>query len=138
MNRRTLQQLSRTRQREATALLEAGHHSGAYYLLGYAVECALKSCIARETRQHDFPDRRLAQQAQTHDVQQLVRVAGIEIDLEADMKISTALNINWAIVKDWSSEARYRDDITDVEARDLMRACTARGAGVLPWIRKRW
>jgi HEPN domain-containing protein len=30
-------------------LLEAGLYAGAYYLAGYAVECALKACIAKKT-----------------------------------------------------------------------------------------
>lgn len=41
-------------------LLTAGMPEGAYYLAGYAVECALKSCIARRTQEHDFPDKKLA------------------------------------------------------------------------------
>src|SRR3712207_6924003 len=42
---------------EARALLDAGFPDGAYYLAGYGVECGLKACIARQTRQHDFPPR---------------------------------------------------------------------------------
>src|SRR5262249_10273775 len=56
MTRADLQQLSRLRRREARVLLDAGHSAGAYYLVGYAVECALKACIARSTRRYDFPE----------------------------------------------------------------------------------
>jgi hypothetical protein len=47
MNRNDLQNLSRLREKEAKVLLDNGCFAGAYYLLGYAVECALKACIAK-------------------------------------------------------------------------------------------
>jgi len=50
--------LSRIRLQEAKALLSLDFDDGAYYLAGYAVECALKACIAKETRRHEFPDRK--------------------------------------------------------------------------------
>ena len=56
MNRVDFQGLSRLRIREARALLRLGEWAGAYYLAGYAVECALKSVISKGTRRHDFPD----------------------------------------------------------------------------------
>jgi HEPN domain-containing protein len=46
MHRNDLMRLSRLRIREARVLLEAGEFPGAYYLAGYAVECALKACVA--------------------------------------------------------------------------------------------
>jgi HEPN domain-containing protein len=49
MNRDTLQRISNQRRREVAVLLEAGLYAGAYYLAGYAVECALKACIAKKT-----------------------------------------------------------------------------------------
>ena len=49
MNRRDLQQLADDRVLDAEALLNAGRWAAAYYLSGYAVECALKARIARQT-----------------------------------------------------------------------------------------
>ena len=46
MNRADFQRLADVRIDEAGVLLAAGRWSGAYYLAGYAVECALKACIA--------------------------------------------------------------------------------------------
>lgn len=57
MNRRDFQELARVRLREAGALLRARHYDGAYYLAGYAVECALKACLARKVRRHEFPPK---------------------------------------------------------------------------------
>ena len=56
MNRQDFQALARVRLEEAKALRDAGRPAGAYYLAGYTVECALKACIAKRTREHDFPN----------------------------------------------------------------------------------
>ncbi|HLF84399.1 MAG TPA: HEPN domain-containing protein [Blastocatellia bacterium] len=63
MNRNDLKLLAVTRLREAKVLLANGEYSGAYYLAGYVVECALKACIAKRTKRHDFPDRKIANKA---------------------------------------------------------------------------
>jgi HEPN domain-containing protein len=57
MNRIDFQKVAETRLQESKALLAAGFPEGAYYLAGYAVECALKACIAKRTREHDFPEK---------------------------------------------------------------------------------
>ncbi len=53
MNRTDLQKLSNIRIREAKVLFAAGEHSGAYYLAGYAIECALKACFAKGVKRYD-------------------------------------------------------------------------------------
>jgi len=58
MDRRALQELSRVRLKEARALAAVGLFDGSYYLAGYAVECALKACIAKGTRRFEFPDKK--------------------------------------------------------------------------------
>lgn len=60
MNRLDFQRLAELRLSESTALLAAGFPDGAYYLAGYAMECALKACIAKRTREYDFPEKILA------------------------------------------------------------------------------
>lgn len=138
MDRSDLQNLSRQRRREAAALLRARHFSGAYYLVGYAVECAFKACIAKQTRRFDFPSKQIAPKVFVHDLQVLVKLAGLAADLDRDLKANAALQVNWAIVKDWSEESRYDLSITRAQARDLYSACTSRKNGVLPWVRQRW
>jgi len=138
MNRLELQAISRQRKREAAALLHAGLFPGACYLAGYAVECALKACIAKQTKRHDFPDKHLANECWTHDLQKLVQLAGLGPDLNKDMNASPALQVNWAIVKDWDEGLRYDVTITAAQARDLYSACTRRRSGILSWIRRKW
>ena len=50
--------LSETRLEEARLLLKGRRHLGAYYLAGYAVECALKACIAKQRKRFEFPPKR--------------------------------------------------------------------------------
>lgn len=45
MNRVDFRQLAGLRIAEAKVLLDNNLYAGAYYLAGYAVECALKACI---------------------------------------------------------------------------------------------
>lgn len=55
LNRETLQLLANGRVDEAAVLLQHKRWTGAYYLTGLGVECALKACLARAVQQHDFP-----------------------------------------------------------------------------------
>jgi HEPN domain-containing protein len=137
MTRDNFHKVSTLRLQEADALLTAGHYPGAYYLIGYAVECALKACVAKQVKQYDFPDKKLANEAFTHDLEELIRVAGLAPDFETDRNADPELDLNWAIVKDWSETARYEVGITEHQARELYTASTGRN-GVLPWVRKRW
>ena len=75
MNRRTLQTLARDRLADARALLRAHRYAAAYYMAGYAVECALKACITKHVNRHDFPDKKLATDSYTHDLNRLVTAA---------------------------------------------------------------
>jgi len=132
LTRSDLQELTRTRLREARALLKAHHYHGAYYLTGYAVECALKACIARTTKRYDFPDKKVVNHSYTHDIEKLLRTAGLQSILNEEKVVR-----NWAIVKDWNEESRYEFREAK-EARGLYSAVTSRRYGVLTWIRKFW
>ena len=138
MNRGIFQQISEIRRRDAVTLLKARQYSGAYYLIGYAVECALKACVAKQVRRYDFPDRKLANEVFTHDLEKLMSLAGLAPELKKEMEVNKPLELNWAVVKDWSESSRYEIGITEAQARDLYSACTARRDGMLNWVRRRW
>lgn len=138
MKRADFQEISVLRVREARVLLDASHYAGAYYLMGYALECAFKACIAKQFQRHDLPDRKFVADTYTHSLGRLLRLAGLEAALDTDMKTDPHLQVNWTVVKDWSETSRYDIGITEQDARDLYSACTARRHGVLPWIRRRW
>ncbi len=109
MNKVDLQQLADIRIAEAASLLglTTPMPDGAYYLAGYAVECALKARIAGMYGQHDWPEKKFVSECHTHNILTLVRLAGLEVDLAADSKSNIDLALNWSIVKDWNERDRY-------------------------------
>lgn len=127
MNRFDFQELAELRIREGKVLLDGGYHSGAYYLLGYAVECALKACILRQIRSGELPDRGFERNFYQHNLNSLLEYSGLKSGLTSDPD----RNINWGVVKDWSEQARYDSTITDSRARDFYAAVTDSTSGVL-------
>ncbi|MBI2909725.1 MAG: DNA-binding protein [Chloroflexi bacterium] len=137
MNRQQFKDVARLRVVEARVLLDAGQWAGAYYLIGYAVECGLKACVAKQVKQYDFPDRKVAAEAFTHDLEKLMRVAGSAPEFDGDRKANQALDLSWGIVKDWSEAVRYEVGITAAQAWGLYSACTGKD-GILPWVKRKW
>jgi hypothetical protein len=137
VNREELQQISRMRLQDARVLLQSGNFEGAYYLCGYAIECGLKACIAKQTKRHDFPDRKTVADSYTHDLARLVRVAGLDPALNQEIQTDAVFSGYWTVVKDWSEDSRYQRR-TAQEARDLYQAISDRRHGVWPWIRRHW
>ena len=135
-DRATFQQLAETRMSEARSLLENGHPSGAYYLAGYALECALKARIAKEFRKHEIPELKKLQNIYTHDLSALLSIAGLKEDLEAEKQTASDIYQRWEIVKTWSEGARYKVWTMDV-ALAIVRAIDGDG-GILEWLRNRW
>src|SRR5882762_8203261 len=73
-DRATFQQLAESRLAEARLLLANGLPSGAYYLAGYAIECALKAIIAADFRATEIPDPKYVRDIYTHDLSALFRL----------------------------------------------------------------
>lgn len=137
MNRADLRTMAEVRIREARVLLSRRCYDGAYYLTGYAVECALKACIAKKTKRYDFPEKRIVNDSYTHDLPQLIKVSGLQGSLDSEMRRDPVFEVNWAIVKDWNEGSRYtRHDAQ--AARSLIEAVTDRRHGVLRWLRRHW
>jgi HEPN domain-containing protein len=137
LDRKDLQELSRVRLKEAKALLAMGLHDGAYYLAGYAVECALKACIARQTLRYEFPDRDKVMKGWTHELNKLVSVAGLADELHDRAQRDFDFRTNWGIVAAWSAESRYRRHRPE-SAQEFVRAVDERRHGVIRWIKLHW
>jgi HEPN domain-containing protein len=136
LTRKDFQRLADLRARDAGSLSKSGNQQGAYYLAGYAVECALKACIAKKTRRHEFPPKRkYIDEIYQHDLNILLKRAGLEEQLDKDMQANEALAANWNTVKVWTEESRYR--VSGLGGKDLYAAITGTD-GVLPWIKKLW
>lgn len=137
MNRYDFQQLADVRVRETEALLNVGLWSGAYYLAGYAVKCAIKSCIAKLNREFDFPNKETVLKSYSHDLETLAGVAGILKQLQTEYKSNPVLRSNWLTVILWSEQARYVM-MDQLSALSLFAAVTDSPDGVLSWVRARW
>lgn len=138
MNRNDFQELAQVRIEETQILLDQGKSDGAYYLAGYAVECALKACICKLAKEYDLPPKaKVINDYYSHVIEALVRVAGLSLRRDADAAADKELEGNWLTVKDWSEETRYVRK-THEEARDLIAAIIDADHGVLPWIQQRW
>jgi hypothetical protein len=140
LNRSTLQGLSNERIEDARALLVAQRWSGAYYLTGYALECALKSCVVAYVELNAsviFSVKDFQQKCWTHDIETLVKQAGLKD--ERDRLAATDPNIakNWAVAKDWSESSRYQMT-TQLKAEKLFEAIANSADGVLPWVKTYW
>lgn len=137
MNRAELQWLAKERISDAKVLLAARHWSAAHYLAGYAVECALKACIAKRMKSEEFPDKKFAEKCWTHNLSQLLDPAGLKADLDAAMQADPDLAENWDTVKEWNESSRYTR-MTKADAEDLYGAITDKKHGVLSWLKRRW
>ncbi len=137
MDRRSLQELSRIRLKEAKALQNLGLSDGAYYLAGYAVECALKACIAKGTRRYEFPDKRKVESSHTHNLRELAKVAGLDDARVEQESRDPYFRKNWEAVQYWSEQSRYRKHLPQ-SAQELLEAVGDRSHGVITWIRLHW
>lgn len=137
MNRIEFQEIAELRLQESKALLNAGFPDGAYYLAGYAIECALKACIAKRTREHDFPERD-SRDYYIHDLEKLLARAELKDELDRAARTNPAMKANRVIVEDWSEESRYERKKSFREATELLNAIEDGSGGLLPWLRQRW
>jgi HEPN domain-containing protein len=97
-DRDTFRRLAELRLTEAELLYANGLASGAYYLAGYAVECALKAVIAAGFRANEIPDKSRVNNIYTHNLKDLLNLAGLKSSLENDMNEVSELRENWATI----------------------------------------
>jgi hypothetical protein len=143
VNRDELQEMARQRIKDAEALLAGGRWEFAYYTVGYAVECALKSCLlTRMTRTSwVFLEKWDARVCLTHEFGKLIELAGLRDELNNALKTSTAAGgefvANWNTTEKWTVTSRYQAK-TEAEAKGLYAAITADPHGVFKWIQNFW
>jgi len=138
MNRSDFQKLAQTRLEEAKVLRDNGSFEGAYYLAGYAVECALKACIAKATLPEEFPPKpKVVSTYYTHDLKQLVAAAELKAALEEREQDDGKFEVNWQLVSGWKEDSRYEFH-TEPEANELINAVEDPLHGVFPWLQGYW
>ena len=134
--RREFQKLARMRLKDARVLMQGGSTEAAYYLTGLAVECAIKACIAKNTKRYEFPpSQSVIRDIYTHDLVKLIGAARLKGALDTDMRRNLSFSNKWDVVKDWDINSRYT--VSGLGAKDLYRAVAGRN-GVMQWLRQRW
>ena len=132
-----LEALAEARIREATLLYQARQYSGAYYLAGYAVELAIKACIAKHIRSGFIPDRNFVNRIYQHRPDDLIGLAGLKEALNDEIKKDPQLGGNWGLACTWSEESRY-SAWDAINAAALISAIADPAHGVLQWLKKHY
>jgi len=138
MNRTDLQILAEDRLKDAQVLLANGRFGAAYYLAGYAVECALKACIAKLTQAEDFPIKNSTNTVYIHDLKRLAATARVEVAIAQLSGIDQSFKNNWEIVSWWSEESRYDRSIDQPLAELMLNAVSEPQHGVMQCIKQYW
>lgn len=132
-----LRALAQAKLDDATLLCQMGRYSNAYYLAGYAIEMALKACIAAQFTADVIPDKSFVNDIYSHNLQKLVRLAGLQSELQHQSDTDVNFGANWALVAQWTEESRYVS--TDsLSAQTILVAIADPKSGVLEWIKKFW
>lgn len=97
----------------------------------------MKACVAKQTRRYDYPDKKRTDASYTHDLEKLVIVADLKPLLDAELRANRVFDSNWATVKDWSEQSRYRK-YTRLQAQRLFDAVHDPTNGALAWVQQRW
>jgi hypothetical protein len=126
----------------ANAALAASLWTSAYHLAGLAVELGLKSCVLARLAGSpevifDATNKEYSKKCWTHDIENLVDLAGLKPDLDSAKSATPALAKNWAIVAAWSVDSRYEMK-PPLEAQTLYNAIGDPVSGVMQWIMGRW
>lgn len=80
--------------------------------------------------------KRLANASHTHNLSELIGVAGLKQKLKEQEEQDENFKLNWAVAKDWSEASRYESFIEENKARDLCKAITDNESGILSWLKK--
>jgi HEPN domain-containing protein len=137
MTRADLQKLADEKLSDAQVLFNAKSWSNAYYLAGYAVELAIKACIAKSFKADTIPDKTLVERTYSHKFASLIGTAGLTAELRNQEQASQDFRTAWGVVNQWSPDDRYAEN-SEQDARELIEAIGDATHGVLPWIRTHW
>ena len=125
------------RLKDAVLLLDHDRFSAAYYLSGYAVECGVKDVIALSFRAGVIPDKKFVNDIYSHKLAELIKVAGLKLDLERISSGSNDFAANWAIVSGWTEQTRY-EIVDPFKAKEMVEAVSNLETGVLQGLRSYW
>jgi hypothetical protein len=136
-----LRRMAEERIKDARALIRGKRWEFAYYVAGYSIECALKSCVLARMIYTAKSFEEKPPNYREHNFGKLVEHAGLTDELNARLKLSAAsgdvFRSNWATVIQWKETSRYESK-TEAEARGLFAAIVDKPDGVLRWLKNYW
>ena len=139
--REELKHIAQLRLAEAKALYDKGLYEGSRYLVGYVIELALKARICRVLDLTEYPDQgKIAGVFKTHDLSELILLAGLKRKFEARIATDIGFQTNWSLIKAWSEQFRYQLIGTNPRqtTEQMIGAVENREDGVFTWIKRFW
>lgn len=137
MKRTDLQAIAQSKIDDAELLLEHHRYSNSYYLAGFAVEIAIKACIAKQIAAETIPDKNYIQAIHVHNIAELVGLAGLKPELQNKQTADPEFHTYWGIATKWKTDSRYQA-IDPTSCQLLIQAVVEPEHGVLPWIKTYW
>jgi hypothetical protein len=137
ITRKDLRALAEAKLEDARLLFQNKRVSNAYYLAGYAVELGLKACIATQVNAETIPDKVFLKKVLNHEFSTLIGLAGLLTALQEAQDKDPAFAANWAIVSEWSPDARYESKDTML-VQLFLTAMSDPKSGVFQWIKLYW
>ena len=98
-------------------------------MAGYSIECALKACIAKGTQRYEFPDKKRVDSSHSHNLLELLRIAGLEHALVQAETDDPQFRNKWDTVRLWSEQSLYKRNSAK-SAKELLAAIDEKGNGV--------
>ena len=112
VNQAELRQMANERIKDAEALIDGKRWEFAYYAAGYAVECALKSCVLARMIYtgwvFDDDVKKKVDDCRTHEFLKLIQIAGLWDELNNALKTSLAAGDEF--VGNWDTVNLQRHD----------------------------
>jgi HEPN domain-containing protein len=139
VNQADLRLLAEERVKDAEVLLKGQRWPFAYYTAGYAVECALKSCLLARMIHTGwvFQERWQAKDCMTHDFEALIDLADMRAQLNGMLAASVNFRTHWTRARLWDVSVRYVLK-SQTEAEELFEAVNHNPDGILTWLRNYW
>ena len=137
LRRSDLQAVAQAKIDDASLLAQNNRFSNAYYLAGYAVEIALKACIAKQFTADAIPEKSFVNSIYVHNLKSLVGLAGLSADFKIKGDADPAFAANFALVAQWDPDVRYESS-DPMSAQTMIAAIVDPISGVLPWIKQYW
>lgn len=142
-NGRELKEISMRRLKSARYLLKSKDWEGSVYIMGYVLECALKSTICKTLDFVKYPDdtnnKTLEKVFKTHDFDILLTISGLNKKFSANGKLEEYSN--WSdFTKEYPGnwpEMRYTlDRFSETLAKQLYTNLTTKDFGIISVIKK--